>query len=167
MTADTNQAVADGIIGRLTRKFCDLVERIRKNIIDHKRVYFFMQRAAENPPKDIPFYDYVLQIHWSWDHHHHEFITIVGEEYETPFEDMVKTDEGRSEIKRMVGRIVKQYGTFSAADPIRIYRVHTKNYFNLDLSMGLTGKVSGEFVDVHLQMKPIIEFDKEGNPMPY
>ena len=172
----TKHVVADDVLGKISRKVWELYRRVFEGSVDLGRVLFFLQEAIEGAPKsrqeESSWGTYLLENLWSWDNAHREFATICIEKCDSsiPPEEILNTSvpEEKKEwllnhLKRLFYAQVPSHGLFKM---VRLYRVAAMSYFDYNPNWGQYGILSSEEVDVHLTLRPLFDFDENGNPVP-
>ncbi|MDD5749466.1 MAG: hypothetical protein PHO91_01605 [Patescibacteria group bacterium] len=171
MTA--KNAVADDVLGRITRKLLDLLRRILEGSVETTRASFFIQRAIENPPTPkTPGPGeagiYVLESYWCYDKANYDFATISLEWGGEPtwfFEDLLKEDiseDARGFLLRTLRRIYEaQIPDHGRRRMMRLYRVSYRNCLG-----NFEGSLGRPLRDLHFSLEPVCEFDEQGEPLP-
>jgi len=172
MTA--KNAVADDVLGRITRKFMDLLRRTLEGSANAARVSFFLQRAIENPPNAWrPGRNecavYILESSWRDCRNDYEFATITMascHEGALFFEDLLREDLTSDNRKYLMKRLEPAFSQFTHGSSfvrwrvLRLYRVSSRNCFG-----DSEGVLTRTLTDIHFTLKPICEFTGHG-PVP-
>lgn len=172
------KSVADDVLGRITRKFVDLVRRLtaKRKPLDPERTLHIMQLAADGTP-DKQYsnsqVDYVLECGWSWDNSHVEFITICVEGCDREwlcFDRLVDPTLPEKVKKNAMDVLVRMCNGIStgpgSAYMKRLYEITYQRFYGYSPHSGLKGTVTKNMVDMHTVLKPICEFDDKDNPIP-
>ena len=184
--------VADGVLGKVSRKVWELNRRILEGTIDPKRTLWILQKAIEGIPnpqisREWSGDTYLLECSWAFDHSHREFATFTLEEWdhskdldEVPDPSLEKildpsfTKFDKKLILKKLKRIFEaQVPTHGSYRMTRLYRVLKRGFFGYQSgittrSKGLCidGHLEQEVVDFHLILHPICDFDDNGEPIP-
>jgi len=162
MTA--KHVVADEVLGKVAKRFWELMRRIMEGAVDPGRALYLLQLSLEGVSKD-PDKTYVLESGWAWDHSHREYASICFEDYESEisFEDILNPSIPEEEKKFLLSQIkdifdgqVPKHGSYNM---VRVYRVLNNPYPNKHVD-------NDGSVDLHFVLKPIFDFDSNGKPVP-
>lgn len=167
----TTHVVADDILGKLTRKFWEMLRRVLEGSIMSERASFFLQRALESPstrrlppgPGDVAVY--LLQCRWSYDKRNYEFATISlewGGDGTVFFEDLFKPDlssDNRTFLMNTLQRLYNaQIPDHGSRKMLRLYRVLNRHYFGIDDET----TENAQLRDIHFSLELVCEFGENG-----
>ena len=184
-TKSNKRVVADRTLGKLLRRFWELITRVKKGSVDSERALVMMQYAIEGVPEaheseGSSWGTYLLESEWSWDNSHQEFATINIEkcDVEEPFESiLVASEEIRAKLLKYLTRVFDaQVPSHGSHNMLRLYRVVNRRCFGYNPSdhvwhtYGPTGHddttKTRHIIEYHFFLKPICDFDADGNPIP-
>jgi hypothetical protein len=161
----TKHVVADEVLGKIAKRFWELMRRIMEGSVNPDRALNLLQLSLEGVSKtQSSSKTYILESEWVWDHSHHEYATITLENYEseTSFEDILGSSISKDRtnylldlIKTIFDKQVPKHGSFKM---LRLYRV-------IDCSFQ-SQITNDKDVDLHFVMKPLFDFDTNENPIP-
>lgn len=111
---------------------------------------------------------YVLETKWCWDNSNTEYGTLVVEEPEVGFEELLYpklSDERKNVLLEGIRRLAKGLDRSIMGENtlVRLYRVEWENKHKWPkvIVEEKTGHVT-----LSMRMVPICDFDKSGNPIP-
>lgn len=108
---------------------------------------------------------YILECAWAWDHSHREYATLCLEEYEAEisFEeilsDSVNEDRKAFLLESLNDIFEAQIPTHGSYKKVRVYRVLDSSFSNKQTKDGLVS-------DLRFVLKPLFDFDINGEPVP-
>lgn len=169
---------------RITTREMARIRKILEKSADPERANEILNLALRKAPEDYGrgriYGDYVLEVYWCWDHSHYEFATICVENFSDElFEDLLNPLTPEEVKNRLLADLDYVFRPLVAmmgkAERIRLYRVIRTDYFGY--SPGTSGhytppgrKVRGcferEVVEIHFTLKPLFDFDENGQPVP-
>lgn len=172
----TKHVVADDVLGKIGRRTWELMRRVLEGSTDHERAIALLQPALEGIPEPhdegCSWGTYLLECYWAWDNFHFEFATIGLEKCDSaiPFEDLlnpVVPEEKKTLLLKMLKQIyeaqVPRHGSYQM---LRLYRVLSRRNFGYRPGHDPGGTLERDAVDVHLILKPVCDFNKDGEPVP-
>jgi hypothetical protein len=155
--------------GKIIEKLSRLIGKLNK-LTDPERTLALLDLLLTDTPDtfsgEIPSYKtYVLESAWTYDHLHTEFATICIEELDIPFEELTSPYLSHFNKAFILGRLTEIYKVqvphHGNRKMVRLYRVLDERTFGF-----LGDSLVRDAVDVHFVLKPICDFDKNGNPVP-
>ncbi|MEK7139607.1 MAG: hypothetical protein AAB817_02810 [Patescibacteria group bacterium] len=170
----TKHVVADDLLGQISRKVWELLRRILEGSVDPVRTMAIMQLAFEGVPQPLGkgSSEYLLESRWSWDNSHQEFATIGLEECDSDvrFEDILDptvSAEKKDKLLAMLRRIYEaQVPAHGGRKMLRLYRVCRTTYFGYSPGHGLDGRLEQDAVDIHFMLRPLFDFNDDGQLVP-
>lgn len=171
MIAQTRESLAG--IKKGARK---IYRKIREGVIDLYRVRYFFRLILDKIPEIRDELStsrtYLLESEWVFDHHEWDYATINLEGTDEPgwsYEDLIagrcSGSQKESLLRKLRGIFEAQVFTPGSYQMVRLYRVLGQRHCGLNAGCA-PDYPSRDVIDFHLFLKPLCDFDKEGNPIP-
>ncbi len=166
----------DDVLDQISRKVWELIQNIVKGSVNLERVLTLLRPIVDDIPQPhdegCSHGTYLLESRWSWDNSHNEIATISLEKCDSDiaFEELLNPLAPHDKkvrlldmLKRIYTAQIPQHGGHKMR---RLYRIIDTTHFGYDPDCGLNGTLQKDMVDLHLILKPLFDFNSEGQPIP-